>query len=150
MPQAAKAAGRRFAWTPPTWSVQSATAVVKSPGVMMVSAAVCLSNRGDEAGVGVQVDEAHRGLPPPGVEPSPAMLARSATKEGYVVNIGSEGTMLIFFAYVVLVLATALLARRKGRSAVLWAVIALFLPIIALVIVLLLPVKTAPAGGRSA
>jgi hypothetical protein len=58
--------------------------------------------------------------------------------------------MLIFFAYVVLVLATALLAGRKGRSAVLWAAIALFLPIIALVIVLLLRVKTAPAGGRSA
>ena len=71
-------------------------------------------------------------------------------REGRVVNIGSEGTMLIFFAYVILVAATALLAGRKGRSAVLWAVIALFLPIIALVIVLLLPVRIAPAGGRSA
>ena len=58
--------------------------------------------------------------------------------------------MLIFFADVVLVLATALLAGRKGRSAVLWAVIALFLPIITLVIVILLRAKAAPAGGRSA
>ncbi|MEI6451897.1 MAG: hypothetical protein WCP98_18380 [Actinomycetes bacterium] len=65
-------------------------------------------------------------------------------------NIGSEGTMLIFVAYVLLVLATALLAGRKGRSAVLWAVIALFLPLIALVIVLLLPARAAPEGGRSA
>ena len=58
--------------------------------------------------------------------------------------------MLIFVAYVLLVLATALLAGRKGRSAVLWAVIALFLPLIALVIVLLLPARAAPEGGRSA
>ena len=78
------------------------------------------------------------------------MLTGSATEGERIVNIGSEGTMLLFFAYVILVVATAVLAGRKGRSAVLWAVIALFLPIIALVIVLLLPVKTAPAGGRSA
>ena len=58
--------------------------------------------------------------------------------------------MLIFMIDVILVVATAALAHRKGRSAVLWAVIALFLPIIALVIVLLLRVKTAPAGSRSA
>jgi len=78
------------------------------------------------------------------------MLAPSARKEGRVVNIGSEATMLIFLIDVILVVATAALAHRKGRSAVLWAVIALFLPIIALVIVLLLRVKTAPAGSRSA
>ena len=78
------------------------------------------------------------------------MLTRPAEKGARVVNTGSEGTMLIFVAYVLLVLATALLAGRKGRSAVLWAVIALFLPLIALVIVLLLPAKAAPEGGRSA
>jgi len=78
------------------------------------------------------------------------MLTKPAEKGARVVNIGSEGTMLIFVAYVLLVLATALLAGRKGRSAVLWAVIALFLPLIALVIVLLLPAKAAPEGGRSA
>ena len=65
-------------------------------------------------------------------------------------NIGSEGTLLIFAVYVVLVAATALLARRKGRSAALWAVLALFLPFIALVIVLLLHAKTAPEGASSA
>jgi len=78
------------------------------------------------------------------------MLTKPAEKGARVVNIGSEGTMLIFVAYVLLVLATALLAGRKGRSAVLWAVIALFLPLIALVIVLLLPARAAPEGGRSA
>ena len=65
-------------------------------------------------------------------------------------NIGSEGTLLIFAVFVVLVAATALLARHKGRRAALWAVVALFLPLIALVIVLLLPAKTSSAGGRSA
>jgi cytochrome bd-type quinol oxidase subunit 2 len=78
------------------------------------------------------------------------MLARPARKREHVVNIGSEGTLLIFAVYVILVAMTALLARRKGRSAALWAVVALFLPLIALVIVLLLPAKAAPAGGRSA
>jgi len=117
-------------------------------GYQLGDAAGAVSER--EVGVRVQVDEAHGDPRPPGAEPWPAMLAPSARKEGRVVNIGSEGTMLIFFVYVIFVAATALLAGRKGRSALLWAVIALFLPIIALVIVLLLPVKTAPAGGRSA
>jgi len=66
------------------------------------------------------------------------------------VNIGSEGALLIFVVYVVFVAATALLARRKGRSAAFWAVLALFLPLIALVIVLLLHAKTAPKGASSA
>jgi hypothetical protein len=78
------------------------------------------------------------------------MLTASAGKRECIVNIGSEGMLLIFVVDVILVLVTALLAGRKGRSAVLWAVVALFLPLIALVIVLLLPAGTAPAGGRSA
>jgi hypothetical protein len=78
------------------------------------------------------------------------MLARPVEKGAHVVNIGSEGMLLIFVADAILVVATALLARGKGRSAVLWAVVALFLPLIALIIVLLLPAGTAPAGGGSA
>ena len=78
------------------------------------------------------------------------MLAAPARERECIVNIGSEGMLLIFAVDVILVAATALLAHRKGRSAVLWAVVALFLPLIALVIVLLLPVGTAPAGGSSA
>jgi hypothetical protein len=78
------------------------------------------------------------------------MLAAPAGERERIVNIGSEGMLLIFAVDVILVAATALLAHRKGRSAVLWAVVALFLPLIALVIVLLLPVGTAPAGGSSA
>ncbi len=77
------------------------------------------------------------------------MLARLVEKGAHVVGIGSEGMLLIFAADAILVVATALLARRKGRSAVLWAVVALFLPLIALIIVLLLPAGTAPAGGGS-
>ena len=56
------------------------------------------------------------------------MLARPAEKGERVVSIGSEGMLFIFVVDVVLVVATALLARRKGRSAALWAVVALFLP----------------------
>ncbi len=78
------------------------------------------------------------------------MLTGPAEKGARVVDIGSEGMLLIFAADVILVAVTALLARRKGRSAVLWAVVALFLPFIALVIVLLLPAGTAPEGGGSA
>ena len=103
-----------------------------------------------EVGVRVQVDESHGDPRPPGAEPLPVMLARPAEKGERVVSIGSEGMLFIFVVDVVLVVATALLARRKGRSAALWAVVALFLPLIALVIVLLLPARTAPAGGSSA
>jgi uncharacterized membrane protein YoaK (UPF0700 family) len=78
------------------------------------------------------------------------VLARQVEKGARVVGIGSEGLLFIFAAEVVLVVATALLARRKGRSAVLWAVVALFLPLIALIIVLLLPARTAPEGDSSA
>ncbi len=78
------------------------------------------------------------------------MLAAPVGERECIVNIGSEGVLLIFAADVILVAATALLAHRKGRSAALWAVVALFLPLIALVIVLLLPAGTASAGGRSA
>ena len=65
-------------------------------------------------------------------------------------EIGSVGMLFIFVIDAILVAATALLAHRKGRSAVLWAVVALFLPLIALIIVLLLPARTAPEGGSSA
>ena len=78
------------------------------------------------------------------------MLARPVEKGVHVVNIGSEAMLLIFVADAILVVATALLARGKGRSAVLWAVVALFLPLIALIIVLLLPAGTAPAGSGPA
>jgi hypothetical protein len=78
------------------------------------------------------------------------MLARQIEKGGRVVGNGSEGSLFIFVAWVILVVVTALLARRRGRSAALWAVLALFLPVIALIIVLVLPAKTAPKGRGSA
>ena len=77
------------------------------------------------------------------------MLAAPAGERECIVNIGSEGMLLIFAVDVILVAATALLAHRKGRSALVWAVVALFLPLIALIVVLLLPARTAPAGGGS-
>jgi len=78
------------------------------------------------------------------------MLTRPAEEGGRVVSIGSEGILFIFVVDAILVVTTALLAHRKGRSAVLWAVVALFLPLIALIIVLLLPAGTAPKGDSSA
>jgi hypothetical protein len=79
------------------------------------------------------------------------MLAAPAGRgECFVSDIGSVELLFIFIAEAILVVATAVLAHRKGRSAVLWAVVALFLPLIALVIVLLLPARTAPEGGSSA
>jgi hypothetical protein len=64
-------------------------------------------------------------------------------------NIGPVEFLLFFVVQVVFVVASALLANRKGYSAAVWAVVALFLGFIALIIVLLLPARTAPEGGRS-
>jgi len=64
-------------------------------------------------------------------------------------NIGPVEFLLFFVVQVVFVVASALLANRKGYSAAVWAVVTLFLGFIALIIVLLLPARTAPEGGRS-
>jgi len=64
-------------------------------------------------------------------------------------NIGPVELLLFFVVQVVFVVASALVANRKGYSAAVWAVVALFLGFIALIIVLLLPARTAPEGGRS-
>ena len=60
-------------------------------------------------------------------------------------NIGPVELLLIFVVQVVFVVASALLANRKGYS----AAVAFFLGFIALIIVLLLPARTAPEGGSS-
>jgi cytochrome c oxidase assembly factor CtaG len=78
------------------------------------------------------------------------MLAASAWKGRRVVNIGPVELLLLLVVQVVFVVASALLANRKGHSAAVWAVVALFLGFIALIIVLLLPARTAPEGGGSA
>jgi len=64
-------------------------------------------------------------------------------------NIGPVEFLLFFVVQVVFVVVSALVANRKGYSAAVWAVVALFLGFIALIIVLLLPARTAPEGGRS-
>jgi len=69
------------------------------------------------------------------------------------VGIGPVELLLVFVVFVVqaaFVVASALLADRKGHSAAVWAVVAVFLGLIALIIVLLLPARTAPAGGSPA
>ena len=68
-------------------------------------------------------------------------------------GIGPVELLLVFVVFVVqaaFVVASALLADRKGHSAAVWAAVALFLGFIALIIVLLLPARTAPAGGSPA
>jgi hypothetical protein len=77
------------------------------------------------------------------------MLATPASKGGCAMNIGPVELLLFFVVQVVFVVASALVANRKGYSAVVWAVVTLFLGFIALIIVLLLPARTAPEGGRS-
>ena len=72
---------------------------------------------------------------------------------GNGVGIGPVELLLVFVVFVVqaaFVVASALLADRKGHSAAIWAVVAVFLGLIALIIVLLLPARTAPAGGSPA
>ena len=65
-------------------------------------------------------------------------------------NIGPVELLLLLIVQVVFVVASALLANRKGYSAAVWAVVAVFLGFIALIIMLLLPARTAPEGGGSA
>jgi uncharacterized protein (DUF983 family) len=79
-------------------------------------------------------------------------LAAVAGREsgGNGVNIGPVELLLIFVVQVAFVVASALLANRKGYNAAVWAVVAVFLGFIALIIVLLLPARTAPAGGSPA
>jgi hypothetical protein len=47
-----------------------------------------------------------------------------------------------FFVWVVFIIGTASLAGSKGRNGWLWGLLAVFLPIIAFVIVLVLPRRT--------
>ena len=61
-------------------------------------------------------------------------------------DIGPVELLLIFVVQAAFVVASALLADRKGHSAAVWAVVAVFLGLIALIIVLLLPARTVPAG----
>ena len=77
------------------------------------------------------------------------MLATPTNKGGCVMNIGPVEFLLFFVVQVVFVVASALLANRKGYSAAVWAVVAVFLGLVALIIVLLLPARTAPEGGSS-
>jgi hypothetical protein len=79
-------------------------------------------------------------------------LAAAVGREsgGNGVGIGPVELLLVFVVQAAFVVASALLADRKGHSAAVWAVVAVFLGLIALIIVLLLPARTAPAGGSPA
>jgi hypothetical protein len=66
---------------------------------------------------------------------------------GGIVNIGPAELLLLLIVQVVFVVVSALLANRKGYSAAVWGVVAVFLGFIALIIVLLLPARTALEGG---
>jgi len=62
-------------------------------------------------------------------------------------SIGPVELLLLLIVQAAFVVASALLADRKGRSAAVWAVVALFLGFIALIIVLLLPDRAVPEEG---
>ena len=64
-------------------------------------------------------------------------------------NLGPVELLLILVVQAVFVVASALLANRKGYSAAVWAVAAVFLGFVALIIVLLLPARTAPESRGS-
>ena len=65
-------------------------------------------------------------------------------------SIGPVELLLIFVVQAAFVVASALLADRKGHNAVAWAVVAVFLGLVAFIIVLLLPARTVPAGSGPA
>ncbi len=50
--------------------------------------------------------------------------------------------LLIAFAWIVFLFLTMSIARSKGHSALLWGLLAVFLPLITVIIVLLLPNKS--------
>ena len=47
--------------------------------------------------------------------------------------------LLIAFAWIIFLFLTMSIARSKGHSALLWGLLAVFLPLITVIIVLLLP-----------
>jgi hypothetical protein len=49
--------------------------------------------------------------------------------------------IIAFIVWFALLVATMNVAGRKGRSVVLWGILGFFLPVIALIVVLLLPAK---------
>ena len=59
-------------------------------------------------------------------------------------------TLIVWIISIVVYLAfiyfTFMIARAKGRSAVLWTILAIFFPLIALIIVALLPTRRGAPG----
>ena len=63
-----------------------------------------------------------------------SLLAESATNTGTII-----GALIGFVIWLVILFWTMSIARRKGRSALLWGVLAFFFSAIALIIVAILP-----------
>lgn len=51
--------------------------------------------------------------------------------------------LIFFFAWVIFLFFTMGLARAKGRSALGWGLLACFFPLITIIVLLILPAKTA-------
>jgi len=50
--------------------------------------------------------------------------------------------LLIFFAWVIFIFFTITIARSKGRSGLLWGILACFFPLITIIVLLLIPART--------
>ncbi len=59
-----------------------------------------------------------------------------------IAALGFIWWMLFVFLWVVFLFVTMSIARSKGHSPLLWGLLACFFPLITVIIVLLLPVKT--------
>ena len=65
-------------------------------------------------------------------------------------NLGGPELLILMVFDVAVIVLTAWLAARKGYSAAVWAIVAFFINVIALVIVLVLPTRPqAPPPDRS-
>jgi hypothetical protein len=49
--------------------------------------------------------------------------------------------LIVFFAWVIFIFLTITIARSKGRSGLLWGILACFFPLITIIVLLLIPAR---------
>ena len=50
--------------------------------------------------------------------------------------------LIFFFAWVIFIFITITIARSKGRSGLLWGILACFFPLITIIVLLLIPARS--------
>lgn len=58
-----------------------------------------------------------------------------------VAALGFLWWLLAFIAWVIFLSITIAIARSKGRSAILWGILAVFFPLITIIVLLLIPAR---------